>query len=87
MKLSLDSQTEARRGVASKLACSCALANPGMCFAYDPSGVYALHQGRVLMFYSWAITGALVDLSDSPRDVTDYTNRAALFHCPPNTKA
>lgn len=75
----LDSQTEARRGIAEKIAREIARLNPTACVYHGERGVYVTTAAaRLLLIYSWAITGALVDLGDTPLDVTDYTDLATL---------
>lgn len=75
----LDSQTEARRGIAEKIARDVARLNPTACVYHGERGVYVTTAAaRIVMLYSWAITGALVDLGEQPLDVTDYTDLATL---------
>jgi hypothetical protein len=65
-----------------KLAHDLATANPGLTFAYDASGVYSLHGDKIIMAMSKAIGGEIVDLCDSPRDVTQHVKREALTIVP-----
>lgn len=77
--MTLDSQTEARRGISEKIARDLARLNPTGCFYYDHRGVYVTTAAaRILLLYSWTITGPIVDLGDTPHDVTNYTDLATL---------
>jgi hypothetical protein len=64
------------------LAHEMAKVNPGLTFAYDASGVYSLHGDKIIMAMSKAITGQIVDMCDSPRDVTEYVKREGLTVLP-----
>ena len=83
----LDSQTEARRGIAEKIARDLARLNPTACVYHGESGVYVTTAAaRILLLYSWAITGTLVDLGGTPLDVTDYTDLRTLTPVLENNK-
>lgn len=70
---------DGKREICARVGAQCVETNPGLKFAWNGSGVYLLEGERVIMVYSWTITGHFVSCEPA-LNVTEYVKRETLIY-------